>query len=89
MYLHYFQQTTMPNPNYMENHKGLAWKMWEILMDWLIQIHSRFKLMPETLFLCVNLIVRFLSARVVSLAKLQLVGVTCMFIAAKVFALRD
>lgn len=74
----------MPNPNYMENQKELAWKMRGILMDWLIQVHSRFKLLPETLFSCVNLIDRFLSARVVSLAKLQLVGVTCMFIAAKV-----
>lgn len=73
----------MPNPNYMDNQKELAWKMRGILMDWLIQVHSRFKLLPETLFLCVNLVDRFLSARVVSLAKLQLVGVTCMFIGAK------
>ena len=55
-----------------------------ILTDWLIQVHSRFRLLPETLFLCINIIDRFLSARVVSLAKLQLVGITCMFIAAKV-----
>ena len=34
--------------------------------------------------MCVNIIDRFLSQRVVSLAKLQLVGITCMFIAAKV-----
>lgn len=54
-----------------------------ILTDWLIQVHVRFRLLPETLFLCVNIIDRFLSARVVSLAKLQLVGITCMFIAAK------
>lgn len=74
----------MPNPNYMANQKDLAWKMRGILTDWLIQVHSRFRLLPETLFLCVNIIDRFLSARVVSLAKLQLVGITCMFIAAKV-----
>ena len=77
------QLTTMPNPNYMESQKELAWKMRGILTDWLIQVHVRFRLLPETLFLCVNIIDRFLSARVVSLAKLQLVGVTCMFIAAK------
>jgi len=74
----------MPNPNYMEMQKDLAWKMRGILTDWLIQVHSRFRLLPETLFLCVNIIDRFLSARVVSLVKLQLVGITCMFIAAKV-----
>lgn len=77
------QLTTMPNPNYMESQKELAWKMRGILTDWLIQVHVRFRLLPETLFLCVNIIDRFLSARVVSLAKLQLVGITCMFIAAK------
>ena len=73
----------MPNPNYMENQKELAWQMRGILTDWLIQVHVRFRLLPETLFLCINIIDRFLSARVVSLAKLQLVGITCMFIAAK------
>ncbi|KAI1798006.1 cyclin-like protein [Ganoderma leucocontextum] len=83
-YLKGVEQTTMPNPNYMANQKDLAWKMRGILTDWLIQVHSRFRLLPETLFLCVNIIDRFLSARVVSLAKLQLVGITCMFIAAKV-----
>ncbi|KAI0777212.1 A/B/D/E cyclin [Trametes elegans] len=83
-YLKQVELTTMPNPHYMTNQKDLAWKMRGILTDWLIQVHSRFRLLPETLFLCVNIIDRFLSARVVSLAKLQLVGITCMFIAAKV-----
>ncbi|TFK41671.1 cyclin-like protein, partial [Crucibulum laeve] len=82
-YLKQVELTTMPNPNYMESQKELAWKMRGILTDWLIQVHVRFRLLPETLFLAVNIIDRFLSARVVSLAKLQLVGVTCMFIAAK------
>lgn len=68
----------------MEKQRDLAWKMRGILTDWLIQVHTRFRLLPETLFLCINIIDRFLSARVVSLAKLQLVGITCMFIAAKV-----
>lgn len=82
-YLRQYELTTMPNPHYMESQKELAWKMRGILMDWLIQVHVRFRLLPETLFLCVNLIDRFLSARVVSLAKLQLVGVTCLFVASK------
>lgn len=83
-YLKEVEQTTMPNPNYMEMQKDLAWNMRGILTDWLIQVHSRFRLLPETLFLAVNIIDRFLSQRVVSLAKLQLVGITCLFIAAKV-----
>ncbi|KAF7289887.1 Cyclin N-terminal domain-containing protein [Mycena indigotica] len=82
-YLKQVELSTMPNPNYMTSQTELAWKMRGILNDWLIQVHVRFRLLSETLFLCVNIIDRFLSARVVSLAKLQLVGVTCMFIAAK------
>ena len=55
-----------------------------ILTDWLVQVHVRFRSMPETLFLAVNIIHRPFSARVVSLAKLQLVGITCLFIDSKV-----
>lgn len=67
----------------MASQTELAWKMRGVLNDWLIQLHVRFRLLSETLFLCVNIIDCFLSVRVVSLAKLQLVRVTCMFIAAK------
>jgi len=55
-----------------------------ILLDWLVQVHARFQLLPETLFLCVDIMDRFLSAQVASLAKLQLVGITCLFISSKV-----
>ncbi|KAG6894795.1 hypothetical protein C0992_004646 [Termitomyces sp. T32_za158] len=82
-YLKEIEITTMPNPNYIESQKELIWKMRGILNDWLIQVHVRFCLLPETLFLCVNIIDRFLSTRTVALVKLQLLGVTCMFIAAK------
>ena len=64
--------------------KEITWGMRGELVDWLIQLHSRFKMLPETLFLCVNLLDRFLSYRVVSVIKLQLVGVACMFVAGKV-----
>ncbi|KAG9307334.1 hypothetical protein G9A89_017162 [Geosiphon pyriformis] len=82
-YLKGLELETMPNPNYMETQKELAWKMRSILVDWLIEAHNRFRLLPETLFLAVNIVDRFLSARVVSLVKLQLVGITAMFIASK------
>jgi G2/mitotic-specific cyclin 2 len=82
-YLRELEQTTMPNPNYMEDQADLEWKMRGILIDWLIEVHTRFHLLPETLFLAVNIIDRFLSTKVVQLARLQLVGVTAMFIASK------
>jgi cyclin B len=54
-----------------------------ILVDWLIEVHYKFKLMPETLFLTMNLIDRFLERSDVLRTKLQLVGVTAMLIACK------
>ena len=54
-----------------------------ILIDWLIEVHLKFKLLPETLFLTVNLIDRFLEKAIIQRTKLQLVGVTCMLIASK------
>lgn len=73
----------LPNPHYMDNQTEIQWSMRSILIDWLIQVHSRFTLLPETLFLSVNYIDRFLSCKVVSLGKLQLVGATALLIAAK------
>ena len=73
----------LPNAHYMNNQAEIQWSMRSVLMDWLVQVHHRFNLLPETLFLCVNYIDRFLSAKVVSLGKLQLVGATAIFIAAK------
>lgn len=77
------QYSCMPNVEYMDQQPHLKWEMRGLLTDWLIEVHHKFRLLPETLFLTVNLVDRFLSARVVSLAKLQLVGLTCLFIAAK------
>jgi cyclin B len=58
-------------------------KMRAILVDWLVDVHLKFKLLPETLFLTVNLIDRYLDQVPVSRQKLQLVGVGAMLIAAK------
>ncbi|OJZ85680.1 hypothetical protein ASPFODRAFT_61090 [Aspergillus luchuensis CBS 106.47] len=73
----------LPNAHYMDNQAEIQWSMRSVLMDWVVQVHYRFSLLPETLFLCVNYIDRFLSCKIVSLGKLQLVGATAIFIAAK------
>lgn len=82
-YMKELEQSTLPNPDYMDNQTELEWKMRGILVDWLLEVHTRFRLLPETLFLTVNIIDRFLSRKVVQLDRLQLVGVTAMFIASK------
>lgn len=65
--------------SFLSYHRGMR----TTLIDWLLQVHLRYHMLPETLWIAVNIVDRFLSARVVSLIKLQLVGVTAMFIAAK------
>ncbi|KAF6838433.1 G2/mitotic-specific cyclin-B [Colletotrichum musicola] len=82
-YLRDLECNSIPNPNYMEHQDDLEWKTRGILVDWLIEVHTRFHLLPETLFLAINIIDRFLSEKVVQLDRLQLVGITAMFIASK------
>lgn len=47
------------------------------------QVHDKFDLMSETLFLSINLIDRFLSQEQVVRKKLQLVGLVAMLLACK------
>lgn len=72
-----------PNPGYMDSQTEIHWAMRSILVDWLVQVHHRFSLLPETLFLTINYIDRFLTIKTVSLSKLQLVGAVALFVAAK------
>lgn len=82
-YMKELEDKMRPNPFYMDNQTEIQWSMRAVLIDWLTQVHNRFQLLPETLFLAVNYIDRFLSCKIVSLGKLQLVGATALFVAAK------
>ena len=53
------------------------------LLDFLIEAHGAFQLLPETLFLTVNLLDRYCSKRVVYKRHYQLVGCAALLIAAK------
>ncbi|KIH86949.1 g2 mitotic-specific cyclin [Sporothrix brasiliensis 5110] len=82
-YMRELELRMLPSAHYMDQQTEIQWSMRSVLMEWLIQVHSRFNLLPETLFLTVNYVDRFLSTKIVSVAKLQLVGATAIFIAAK------
>lgn len=73
----------MPNPDYMKDQDEITWEHRGVLVDWLLQVHSRFNLLAESLFLTVNVIDRFLSLRPISLGKVQLVGIAAFLIATK------
>ena len=73
----------MPNSKYMINQPDINEKMRRILVDWLLKVHGKFKLLPETLYLTINIIDRYLSSETVTRKVLQLIGVTAMHIACK------
>ncbi|CAI5966395.1 unnamed protein product [Closterium sp. NIES-64] len=77
------EREAMAAESYMSQQADINDKMRAILLDWLIEVHLKFKLMPETLFLTANLIDRYLSLAPVRRRNLQLVGVTAMLIASK------
>ncbi|XVF77036.1 hypothetical protein PTKIN_Ptkin14bG0007600 [Pterospermum kingtungense] len=70
-------------PNHMPHQSDINEKMRAILIDWLIEVHDKYDLRGETLFLTVNLIDRFLSRQTVVRKKLQLVGLVAMLLAWK------
>lgn len=67
------------------NHSGLQPRMRAILLDWLIEVCEVYKLHRETYYLTVDYLDRYLTAKKnVSKSQLQLIGITCLFVAAKV-----
>lgn len=68
---------------YMPRQTDINFKMRSILVDWLVEVHHKFKLQAATLWLCVNILDRYLEKAVIQRSKLQLVGVTSLFVACK------
>jgi len=82
-HLRYLEDTYKVAPKFLEG-QVITGKMRAILIDWLIQVHVRFNLLQETLYLTVAIIDRYLQVeKKTPREKLQLVGVTAMFIASK------
>ncbi|XP_028403157.1 G2/mitotic-specific cyclin-A-like [Dendronephthya gigantea] len=72
-----------PKSGYMKKQPDINNSMRAILVDWLVEVAEEYRLSPDTLYLAVNYIDRFLSSMVVLRKKLQLVGTACMLIASK------
>jgi len=59
-------------------------RMLQILFDWIIELHYKFKMRQETLHLTISLVNRILCEVKISKAQLQLLGVTTFFMASKI-----
>ncbi|OAA39181.1 cyclin domain containing protein [Metarhizium rileyi] len=67
----------------IDMQREIQWFMRPYLIDFLVEAHAAFALLPETLFLTVNLLDRYCSRRVVYKQHYQLVGCAALLIAAK------
>ncbi len=73
----------MPDVASIDIQTEIQWFMRPYLLDFLIEAHTAFGLLPETLFLTINLLDRYCSKRVVYKKHYQLVGCSALLIASK------
>ena len=74
---------TMPDVDSIDIQTEIQWFMRPFLLDFLVEAHSAFQLLPETMYLTINLLDRYCSKRVVYKRHYQLVGCAALLIAAK------
>ena len=73
----------LPN-DFMQEQKEVTEKMRAYLVDWLAELHFRFKLWAETLYVTVGVIDRFLAIDTsIKKSELQCLGITALHIAGK------
>ncbi|KAG7476966.1 hypothetical protein MATL_G00088380 [Megalops atlanticus] len=81
-YLRQLEVDQAVRQRYLEGQE-VTGNMRAILIDWLVQVQMKFRLLQETMYMTVGIIDRFLQDHPVPKKQLQLVGVTAMFIASK------
>ena len=67
----------------MSKQKDINEQMRAILVDWLIDVHLNFNFNKETLFQAIWILDTYLSNEIIPRNKLQLLGITCLFISCK------
>ncbi|RJE17129.1 G1 S-specific cyclin, partial [Aspergillus sclerotialis] len=74
---------TLPDVESIDIQTEIQWFMRPYLLDFLIEAHAAFQLLPATLFLIINILDRYCSKRVVYKRHYQLVGCAALLVAAK------
>jgi hypothetical protein len=73
----------MGSTSSMDQQPEIKWHMRPCLVDFLVELHFTFRLRPETLYLTLNIIDRYVSRRIVYIKHYQLVGCAALWIASK------
>ncbi|XP_029441065.1 G2/mitotic-specific cyclin-B2-like isoform X3 [Rhinatrema bivittatum] len=82
VYLRNLEAQQRVYPRYLEG-RVINEHMRTILVDWLVQVHSRFQLLQETLYMGIAVLDRFLQVQPVGRKTLQLAGVAALLIGSK------
>lgn len=85
MYMYYREQEhrAVVGP-YMHHQQAMNATTRAVLIDWLCEVHHKLKFTPETLYLTVNIVDRYLTKKANVLRReLQLIGTTALLIASK------
>ena len=77
------EQKWLVSPSYMSSQTDITPRMRAILCDWLVEVHQKFKLLPQTLYISVNILDRYLEQVITMRDELQLVGCACLWMASK------
>lgn len=77
------EDETLPDAGLIDMQREIQWFMRPYLIDFIVEAHAAFALLPETLFLTINLLDRYCSKRIVYKHHYQLVGCAALLIAAK------
>ena len=71
------------NIDYMSHQKNITYKMRQILVDWLIEVATEYKLRQQSIHLAIILLDKYLSIDVIEMKELQCVGIVCLNLAQK------
>ena len=69
--------------NYMSTQTHINENMRGILLDWIIDLHQKFKMSPQTLYATTMIIDLYLSKKQATKGNLQLIGTSAFYIASK------
>lgn len=77
------QEVALKVVKYLTKQSDVTKAMRAVLVDWMVEVQESFELNHETLYLAVKLVDHFLMTKNITKNKFQLLGATCILIAAK------
>jgi len=82
-FLRYMEHDKALAPKFLADQPEVNAKMRTILVDWLVQVHKRFRLQGESLYLAIAIMDHYLSTATATKNQMQLIGITSLMMACK------